>query len=62
VNFEGNDMVRIFLQDILLDDISSSHLPYNWNSFNFENFLRKTPSGTFIEKLLRMLLSSCGNI
>ncbi len=32
-------MVQIFLQDIL-DDISSSNLPYNWNSFDFKSFSR----------------------
>jgi len=32
-------MTRVFLQDII-EDISPSNLPYNWNSFDLKNFSR----------------------
>jgi len=38
-------MTRVFLQAIL-EDISSSNLPYNWNSLDLKDFSRnKNPPG-----------------
>ncbi|MEW6410165.1 MAG: DEAD/DEAH box helicase family protein, partial [Nitrospirota bacterium] len=42
-------MITVFLQDIL-DDISSSNLPYNWNSFNLKTFSRNKTLWDFQQK------------
>ena len=42
-------MITIFLQDIL-DDISSSNLPYNWSSFDFGTFSKNKTLWDFQQK------------
>jgi len=42
-------MITPFLQDIL-KNISSSNLPYNWNSFDFKNFSRNKTHWDFQQK------------
>ncbi|MCL0093013.1 DEAD/DEAH box helicase family protein [Dehalococcoidia bacterium] len=48
-------MITVFLQDIL-DDISSSNLPYNWNSFNLKTFSRNKTLWDFQQKAARNAL------
>jgi len=48
-------MVTVFLQDIL-NDISSSNLPYNWNSFDFKTFSRNKTLWDFQQKAVENAL------
>ncbi len=45
----GNRMVSTFLQDII-EDISLSILPYNWNSFELESFSKNKHLWDFQQK------------
>jgi len=49
MNFEGNNIVRIFLR-VLFDDISSINLPYYWNSFDLKTFSRNKTLWDFQQK------------
>lgn len=48
-------MITIFLQDIL-DDISSSNLPYNWNSFDFKSLSKNKTLWDFQQKAVENAL------
>ncbi|MCL0100241.1 DEAD/DEAH box helicase family protein [Peptococcaceae bacterium] len=48
-------MTTVFLQDIL-DDISLSSLPYNWNSFNLKTFSRNKTLWDFQQKAVQNAL------